>query len=141
MDKPRQNQFIEVGVENQRYAISINDINEIIRMQDITKVPGSKSYIQGVINLRGTIVPVIGLRQRFAMPEQPDNKETRIVVVNHDDEMMGIVVDRVHKVAAFTDIQPAPEHTGSSQGSFCSGIGKTDNGLVSILKLDQVLNG
>jgi purine-binding chemotaxis protein CheW len=141
MDKQRQNQFIEVGVETERYAISINAINEIIRIQDITKVPGSKTYVHGVINLRGTIVPVIGLRQRFGMPEQSYNKETRIVVVNYDDNMVGIVVDKVNKVAAFTDIQPAPDHTGSSRGSFCSGIGKTDNGLVSILKLDQVLNG
>lgn len=139
MEAAQQNQYIEVGIGKERYALRIYDIHEIIKMQDITEIPNSKSYVKGVINLRGKIVPIISLRNRFSLAEESYTKSTRIVVVNHVDEMVGIVVDRVNQVTTFTDIQPPPERIGSVQGSYFTGIGSTETGLVSVLKLDQVL--
>ncbi len=139
MEATQQDQYIEVGIGKERYALRIYDIHEIIKMQDITEIPNSKPYVKGVINLRGKIVPIISLRNRFGLPEESYTKSTRIVVVNHADEMVGIVVDRVNQVTTFTDIQPPPERIGSVHGSYFSGIGRTENGLVSILKLEQVL--
>lgn len=134
-----RDQYVEVGIGNERYALGIDEISEIIKMQEITTLPGSKSYVRGVINLRGKIVPIISLRLRFFLPDEPDSKSTRIVVVNHADELVGIVVDRVNQVVRFAEIKQPPERIGSVSGSYFSGIGHTDSGLVSILKLDQVL--
>ncbi len=138
MEATRQEQYIEAGIGKEKYALRINDIHEIIKMQDITEIPNSKPYVKGVINLRGKIVPIISLRNRFGLPEQADTKLTRIIVVNYADEMVGIVVDRVNQVTTFADVQAPPDRIGGVQGSYFTGIGRTDAGLVSILKLDQV---
>lgn len=139
METTRQDKYVEVGIEQERYALGITDIHEIIRMQHITEIPMSRSYVKGVINLRGKIVPIISLRNRFGLPEEASTRSTRIVVVHQADEMVGIVVDRVIQVMTFADVQPLPEQAGSEQGSFFAGVGRTENGLVSVLKLDRLI--
>jgi purine-binding chemotaxis protein CheW len=134
-----QTQYIEVGISNQWYAIKIYDIHEIIKMQAITEIPNSGAHVKGVINLRGKIVPIISLRARFGLEEEPYTKSTRIIVVNYQEEVVGIVVDRVNRVAMFDDIQPPSERIGREGGGFFSGIGQTDRGLVSLLELDHLL--
>jgi len=140
METAQHEQYIEVGAGNEKYALRIYDIHEIIKLQDITEIPNSKPYVKGVINLRGKIVPIISLRNRFGLSEEPPTKSTRIIVVIQTDEMIGIVVDRVNRVTTFKDIQPPPARIGSVQGSYFTGIGSTESGLVSILKLEQVLH-
>lgn len=139
MDNEPEEQYIEVGIGKERYAFRIHEIHEIIKMQHITEIPNSLSYLNGVINLRGHIVPIISLRKRFGSPEEAHTKATRIVVVNHADEMVGIVVDQVNQVTTFADIQPPPDRIGSVKGSFFEGIGCTETGLVSILRLEEIL--
>ncbi|WP_274366228.1 chemotaxis protein CheW [Paenibacillus thermotolerans] len=134
-----QFQYVEIGIANEWYAIKIYDIHEIIKMQAITELPHSGAHIKGVINLRGKIVPVISLRARFGLEEVPYSKATRIVVVNYKEEAVGIVVDQVDRVTTFQNIQPPPERVGGVDGEFFSGIGQTDRGLVSLLKLDHLL--
>lgn len=132
-------QYIEVGIGQQIYALRIYDIHEIIKMQEITFVPNSAAYLKGIINLRGKIVPIISLRHRFGFAEIPYTKATRIIVVNQREEMVGIVVDQVYKVTTFENIQPAPERVGVLQGSFFKEIGHTEAGLVSVLNLERIL--
>ena len=84
-------------------------------------------------------MPVFSLRSLFGLPENDYSKSSRIVVVNHKEDTMGIIVDRVNKVTTFADIQPPPERIGGIQGNYFVGIGLVDNGLVGILKLDYVL--
>ncbi|WP_274365973.1 chemotaxis protein CheW [Paenibacillus thermotolerans] len=132
-------QYVEFGIENEQYAIRIEEINEIIKMQDVTQVPNVMPYVKGVINLRGKIVPIISLRSLFRLPEREYTKTTRIVVVRHKEEQIGIIVDYVNKVATFKDIQAPPERVGGIEGNFFVGLGLTDSGLVGILKLDEVL--
>ncbi|MBP1154515.1 MULTISPECIES: chemotaxis protein CheW [unclassified Paenibacillus] len=134
-----QEQYIEFGIESERYAIRIQDIHEIIKMQDITSVPNVMPYVKGVINLRGKIVPVISLRHLFHLDDKRFSKTTRVIVVHHQEDTVGIIVDRVNKVNTFSDIQPPPARVGSVAGNYFTGIGLTDNGLVGILKLDEVL--
>lgn len=134
-----QEQYIEFGIEDERYAIRIQDIHEIIKIQDITSIPNVRDYVKGVINLRGRIVPVLSLRCLFGSEEAPYTKSSRIVVIHHQDEAVGVIVDRVNKVTTFSDIQPPPERVGGLQGSFFTGIGLAESGLVGILKLDEVL--
>jgi purine-binding chemotaxis protein CheW len=139
MQATDQEQYVEFGVENEQYAIRIQDIHEIIKMQDITQVPNVGPYLKGVINLRGKIIPVISLRNLFSLPEKQYSKTTRIVVVHHREDTVGIIVDSVNKVSTFSDIQPPPERVGGIDGNYFVGIGLAQGGLVGILKLDQVL--
>lgn len=135
-----QEQYIQFGIGNEKYAIRISEIHEIIKMQDITEIPNVKSYVNGVINLRGKIVPVISLRHLFSMEHDQYTKSTRIVVVNHEDETIGIIVDQVSKVTVFSEIQPPPERVSGISGANFDGIGLLDGGeIVGILRLDQVL--
>jgi len=108
-------------------------------MQKITAVHNSKPFLEGVINLRGKIVPVVNLHKRFGLHNYTTTKSTRIVVVKNRDEMVGIVVDRVNQVIRFSDIQPPPEMVAGIDGNYFEGIGITDGGLVGILKIDKVL--
>jgi purine-binding chemotaxis protein CheW len=134
-----QEQYVEFGIENEQYAIRIQDIHEIIKIQDITQIPNVLPYVKGVINLRGKIVPVISLRNLFQLDEKEYTKTTRIVVVHHKEDTVGIIVDRVNKVATFSDFQAPPTRVGGIDGNFFVGIGVTESGLVGILKLDEVL--
>jgi purine-binding chemotaxis protein CheW len=134
-----QEQYVEFRIESEQYAIRIQDIHEIIKIQDITQIPNVKLYVKGAINLRGKIVPVISLRNLFQLEEKEYSKHTRIVVVHHQEDTVGIIVDSVNKVTTFSDIQPPPDRLGGIDGNLFVGIGLTDNGLVGILKLDEVL--
>jgi purine-binding chemotaxis protein CheW len=139
MQVTQHEQYVEFGIEREHYAIRIQEIHEIIKIQDITQIPNVKLYVKGVINLRGKIVPVISLRNLFQLEEKEYSKHTRIVVVHHQEDTVGIIVDNVNKVTTFSDIQPPPDRTGGIDGNFFVGIGLNDNGLVGILKLDEVL--
>jgi purine-binding chemotaxis protein CheW len=134
-----QDQYIEVGIGNEKYALKIDDIHEIIKMQTITCIPNMRSYIKGVINLRGKIISIISLRARFGLMEEDNTKLTRIVVVNFMGEMVGIIVDRVNQVTSFSAIQDPPDHSGDQQTAYFSGIGQAETGLVFILKLMNIL--
>ncbi|WP_248925103.1 chemotaxis protein CheW [Paenibacillus hamazuiensis] len=139
METTQQVQYIEMSVGKENYAVKIEDIHEIIKVQAITDIPHSKHYIKGVINLRGKVVTVISLRNLFGLPDEEYTKRTRIVVVNHREESVGIIVDQVNKVTTYPDIQPPPERVGGVNGAYFSGIGLHGPNLVGILKLDEVL--
>ncbi|EGD52009.1 CheW protein [Thermoanaerobacter ethanolicus JW 200] len=132
-------QYVVYELDNERYALKISDIYEIIKMQKITVVHNSKPFLEGVINLRGKIVPVVNLHKRFGLNNYSTTKSTRIVVLKSRDEMVGIIVDRVNQVIKFSDVQPPPEMVAGIDGSYFEGIGITDSGVVSILKIDKVL--
>lgn len=134
-----QEKYVEFSIAGEQYAIRIQEIHEIIKLQSITPIPSVMSYVKGVINLRGKVVPIISLRNLFQLQETEYFKTTRIVVVHHQEGTVGIIVDCVNKVATFQDIQQPPDHFGHVNGSFFVGIGITDSDLVGILKLDEML--
>lgn len=134
-----QRQYVEFVIGDENYAIPISEIHEIIKMQSITELPYCQHYIRGVINLRGKIVPVISLRSLFSLPQDSSTKATRIVVVKHSEDSVGIIVDRVSKVTTFQHIQPPPEHIGAINGAYFTGIGVHTDNLAGILNLNEVL--
>lgn len=91
-------QLVSFVVENEEFGVDILKVQEIIRTVDITRVPKSPGFVEGVINLRGKIVPVIDLRKRFGIEKKPYDNETRIVVVELPDKVVGFLVDRVKEV-------------------------------------------
>lgn len=130
-------QFVEIQIGQEMYALPILDIFEIIRMQDITHLPNSKKNVIGVINLRGRIISVVSLRQLLGLIELEYTKSTRIVVVNYHEDMAAMIVDGVSQVITISEIQPAPENSGAKK--LLRGIGQNGNSLVSILDLEKLL--
>lgn len=139
MQATGKEQYVEFGIETEQYAIRIQDIHEVIKIQEITPIPNMRDYVKGVINLRGKIVPVISLRSLFGLMDAEYTKTSRIIVVHHQDEAIGIIVDYVNKVTTFSDIQLPPERVGGVTGRYFTGIGVSDSGLVGILRLDELL--
>lgn len=133
------NQYIEVGLGNERLAIHISEIHEIIRMQEITTVPSVRLHVLGVINLRGIIVPVFSLRSRLGMDDTETTASSRIVVVRHGEEKIGLLVDHASHVLTLKEIQPVPETLGEMNTAFFSGIGHSDSGIVCVIHLEKVL--
>jgi purine-binding chemotaxis protein CheW len=134
--------YIELGVANENHALRITDINEIIKMQTITKLPNGSSetsVAKGVINLRGSVIPVLSLRAIFGLPEVDDTKSTRIVVVSSEGHMLGLAVDSVSRVVTFTDIQPPPHSVSDGELTLIDGVGRTEDRLVMIMNLGNVL--
>ena len=124
-----------MGAES--YALPILSIHEIIRMQEITHVPNTRSCVLGVINLRGQIIPVVSLRERLRRPEAEPTKSTRIVIVNDHDGVIGMIVDSVHQVLFFDDVQPSPEE---GKVTYLQGIGRKGDALVSVLDVQNLMD-
>ncbi|MCT2193538.1 chemotaxis protein CheW [Paenibacillus sp. p3-SID1389] len=136
-----QDQYIVIELGAEKYALKLAEVYEIIKMQKITAIPNSKTFLEGVTNIRGRIVPIISLRKRFQLKEAPVIPKARIVVVNYNEEMIGIVVDGVKQVIKFADIQPSSEIVSGVDGSYFEGIGQSEEGLIGILNLEHVLVG
>ncbi len=132
--------YIVLGLNEGKYALSISEIQEIIKLQPITEVPCGKMFVKGVINLRGRIVPVISLSARFGVREAEPGASARIVIVSSDTEDIGIRVDSVDRVAIFDELlPPAVDSTGDATRDCLSGIGRLGDTLISILDLQAVL--
>jgi len=140
MDELLTSQYVAYEIAGEKYALKISDVYEIIKMQNITPIHNSKPYLEGIINLRGKIIPVVNLHKRFGLVNYTSTKKTRIVVVKSRNEMIGIVVDKVNQVIRFSDIQPPPEIVAGIDGSYFEGVGITEEGVISILKIDKVLH-
>jgi purine-binding chemotaxis protein CheW len=123
------------------YALDIQAVQEIVRMQTITAIPGSEAWVEGITNLRGRVVPVIDLRRRCSLAAGDYTSETRIVVVTSASGMVGLIVDAVSEVMRIPGelvelpggIVNIPEH------AYLRGIAKLEDRLVSIMDLDGVL--
>ena len=137
-----QIQLVGVKLGDEEYAIDVLKINTIIRSIEITIVPRMESYILGVMNLRGKVVPVIDLRVRFNLAKNDFDKATRIIVVNINDENIGFVVDEVTEVMRIkrSMVEPTPPLVGSISQEYILGICKYDSRLIMLLDIDRVIN-
>ncbi len=134
-------QFLTFSLGEELYGVDILRVQEIKGYTAVTKIPNTPPHIKGVLNLRGTIVPIVELRTKFGMPTIDYTMFTVIVVVVVQDKVMGLVVDAVSDVLdiAKKDIQPAPEFGNKIDTSFLNGIGKSGEKLVSLLDIDRLL--
>ena len=137
----RMSKYLTFNLEEEVYGLEILRVREIIGLMDITKVPRMPEFVRGVINLRGKVIPVVDLRLKFGMPSTEDTKETCIIVVDLDDILMGIVVDRVSEVLDIDeqDIDEAPEFGVSVSTEFILGMGKARDKVILLLDIGKVL--
>ena len=134
-------QLVSFHVGDEEFGLDILRVQEIIRIQPLTRVPNLPDYIDGVINLRGKVIPVIGLRKRLGLDKQNSDKRTRIVVVDVHGQVLGFVVDSVSEVLRIhTDtVEPTPR-LGKVDRDYISGVGKLDSRLLLLLDLEQLMS-
>ncbi len=134
-------QFIVVKFGEEQYGIDIKYIDNIVRMQHITRVPKVPAYIKGVINLRGEVVPVMSIRLKMGLAEDVETKATRIIILKMEQHgNVGILVDEVKEVVNLEDsqIEKTAYEARDDKMSFINGIGKYEGGLISLLNLNAV---
>jgi purine-binding chemotaxis protein CheW len=134
-------QFLTFNLGDELYGVDILRVQEIKGYTTVTKIPNTPPHIKGVLNLRGTIVPIVELRTKFGMPTIDYTAFTVIVVVVVRDKVMGLVVDSVSDVLNIDkkDIQPPPQFGAKVDVSFVNGIGKSGDKLVTLLEMDRLL--
>jgi purine-binding chemotaxis protein CheW len=137
-------QFLTFLLDGEEFAINILNIREILEYSPLTPVPMTPEFISGVLNLRGSVVPVINLALRFEKASSEITKRTSIVIVEitHDDQKIdiGVVVDIVNEVIEIPEIEPAPTFGTTIRTDFIEGMGKVNNGFTIILDLNHVLS-
>lgn len=131
-------QYIVVKIGREQYGINIKYIQNIVRMQSITRVPKTPYYIKGVINLRGEIIPVMSIRLRFGLEAEEDTSNTRIIIVKISGQAIGLIVDEVKEVTDIPeeDIQTVQGDINDERANYITGVGKIKDELVTILNLE-----
>lgn len=140
-DELQQLVIFKLGVEE--FGINIMQVQEIIRMPDITRIPRSPDYVKGVINLRGKIIVVMDLDKRFGMPLQELTEESRIVVVDIEGTIVGLVVDSVSEVIRLnnSNIEPTPDIISQKiNAEYLKGVGKMNDRLLILLNLKSIIS-
>jgi purine-binding chemotaxis protein CheW len=135
-------QFVGFRLDDEEYAIAITKIQEIILMKPITRIPQMPSFIEGLINLRGSVIPIVNLRERFGLPRRDLDDETRTIVVNVQDKTVGCIVDAVTQVMRINRdaIQPPPLSVQSVSQQYIAGLAKLDDRLLIVLDIDTLFD-
>ncbi|MBF0557290.1 MAG: chemotaxis protein CheW [Nitrospirae bacterium] len=134
-------QLVTFNLGNEEYAVAILKVQEINRMKEITRVPNSPAYVEGVINLRGKVIPVVNLRDKFGLPAKENNEQTRIMIMDIQGITMGLVVDAVSEVLRIpsSTVEPTPPMASNISAEFIKGIAKVDDRLIILLDMDRLL--
>ena len=140
MADPQQVVVFELSGET--YALEILHVHEIIRLQPVTPVPGAPDYVQGLINLRGRVVPIVDLRRRFALRAGEVGDKSRIIVVQVSDDIVGVVVDAVSEVMTVSAdvVEPAAQVVSGLDAEYIRTIAKVSGRLVAVLNPDKLID-
>ena len=135
-------QVVCFHVAGELYGLDIASVREIDRMQPITKVPKALPFVEGVIRMRESIIPVLDLSKRFGLPAINPDRQTRIIIARLHGLDVGLIVNQVAEVISIPAkaIGPAPPLTFDTQHRFVSGMAKINDGLISLLNLDRLLS-
>lgn len=135
-------QFIVIKLGDEQYGIDIKFIDNIVRMQHITRVPKVDAYLKGVINLRGEVIPVMSIRIKMGLEPDVETKSSRIIILKLEQHgTIGVIVDEVKEVVTLENdqIEKVAYDSMDDKDTFLSGIGKCDGGLISLLDLNSVV--
>lgn len=135
-------QIISFVVGRENFGVLIQEVKEVIRIREITRLPKAPDFVKGVINLRGDVIPVIDLREKFSMEVEDYTDMTRVIVVEVDGKSIGMVVDSVSHVLRLSrdQIDPAPPLVGGLAGEYIKGVGKLDEKLIILLNIERILS-
>jgi len=138
-----ERQLVVFDLAGERYGVEINAVREIIRMQEVTHVPDSPDYVEGVMNLRGSMIPVVDLRRRFGLPVTDVTTDSRVVVVDISGEGIGVIVDAVTEVLRISEASVSPTSTviTTEDSFYIEGIARLDDRLLILLDIERALSG
>lgn len=141
MDSKQILQLVTFRLGKEEYSLDILKVQEIIRHMELTRVPKSPDFVDGVINLRGKVIPVIDLRKRFGLPVDEKTNETRIIVVDVDSRTVGLKVDAVSEVLRLPSdtVEPPPAMVTGIESDYIKGVGKLDGRLLILLDVARIL--
>ncbi|MHB8231594.1 MAG: chemotaxis protein CheW [bacterium] len=133
-------QLVTFKLGNEEFALDILKVQEINRIVEITKVPKAPDFVEGVINLRGRVIPIVDIRKKFHLNIKEATKETRIIVVNIMSKTIGLIVDSVSEVLRINSstIQPPPPLIAGLDSDYIKGVGKLDERLIILLDIDKI---
>ena len=141
MDNSEDLQIVAFRLSSEEYALPITKVKDINRVMPLTKMPKSPAFMKGVINLRGEIIPVVDLRERFGLTVSEATDDSRIMVVDFNSRLLGIIVDGVTEVLTIPtseiDIPPTVAKLNIKQ---VPGVGKVNNRLLILLNIDEVFS-
>ncbi len=135
-------QLVTFSIGEEEFGVDILKVQEIIRTMEITKVPRAPEFVEGVINLRGKVIPIIDLRRRFSLTTRSHDSNTRIIVIEITQMIVGFVVDAVSEVLRIPvdTVEPAPPVVAGLDSDYISGVGKLHDRLLILLDLDRLLS-
>ena len=135
-------QLVTFSIGEEEFGVNILKVQEIIRTMEITKVPRAPDFVEGVINLRGKVIPIIDLRRRFGLAPRGHDKNTRIIVIEINNIIVGFVVDAVSEVLRIpaSTVEPPPPMVAGVESDYVSGVGKLQDRLLIMLDLDRLLS-
>lgn len=136
-----EKQYVIFKLSKEEYGIDIMNVREIVQYQESVKVPNSPAFIEGIINYRGKVIPIICLKKKFGMGNSMNDANTRIIVINLNDKQIGFLVDEASQTVRIDDsnIDPTPEVISGIERKYITGVGKIDNRLVILIDLEKVL--
>ncbi len=140
-NKTTENQFLVFAISTEEYGVEIENVKEIIKVCNITKVPHTQAFVKGIINLRGDIIPVINIRERFNLQLKEYDERTCIIVLDFEGDSVGLIVDDVREVM-YIDTNRITAPPSSKYGyinRFIKNIGNTDSSVKQILDLNKLL--
>lgn len=136
-------QLVSFNLDQEEYGVDVLKVREIIRMPIVTRVPNTPHYVEGVINLRGKVIPIISMRKRFGLMDVDNDKQTRIMVMDVEGELMGFIVDAVSEVIRISgcEIQPSPAVVASGLDQECiAGVINQAERLLVLLDLEKMFS-
>ena len=135
-------QWVTFKLDNETYGINVMRVQEVLRYTEIAPVPGAPSYVRGIINLRGNVVTVIDTRQRFGLMNAEISDNTRIVIIEADKQVVGIMVDSVAEVVYLrqSEIETAPNVGNEESAKFIQGVCNKNNELLILVELDKMMS-
>ncbi len=133
-------QLVTFRIGNEEFAVDIRKVQEINKTIKITKIPNAPSYVEGVVNLRGKIIPIVSLRRKLGLDQAAYDKTTRIMVADVQGQVLGFVVDSVSEVLRIHDpkIEPAPGITNGSNSSYVEGVINLEDRILMLLDLEAL---
>lgn len=135
----QEGQLVIFQLNDQQYALPIQQTQEIVKMTAITRVPNTRVYVEGIINLRGNVIPVINMNRRLNLPVSQYNDATRIIVVELKGQKLGIIVDNVTEVRRYAENEVEPPSVVGDDVDYLNGVVKKENNLWLLLNLEKVL--
>ena len=135
-------QWVTFHLENEKYGIKVMQVQEVLRMTEIAPVPGAPHYVLGIINLRGNVVTVIDTRRRFGLADVENDDETRIVIVEANNNVVGILVDSVAEVVdlKISEIETAPNVGNDESSKYIQGVSSRENELLILVDVNKLLS-